>query len=160
VTIEGLVGGYGGPGGKTILPHKMTAKLDIRLVPDMTPEDIVQKLKAHLAKRGFGDLELVVNGGFNYTTQTPADSELIRAQRGVYRDHGIDALLWPRSAGSWPGSVFTGPPLNLPAGHFGLGFGANAHAPDEYFLIESKNAKLKGMDEMVRSFVDYLFALA
>jgi hypothetical protein len=38
--------------------------------------------------------------------------------------------------------------------------GANAHAPDEYFLIESKNAKLKGMDEMVRSFVDYLYALA
>ena len=160
VTIEGLVGGYGGPGGKTILPHKMTAKLDIRLVPDMTPEDIVQKLKAHLAKRGFGDLEVVINGGFNYTTQTPADSELIRAQRGVYRDYGIDALLWPRSAGSWPGSVFTGAPLNLPAGHFGLGFGANAHAPDEYFLIESKNAKLKGMDEMVRSFVDYLYALA
>jgi hypothetical protein len=81
-------------------------------------------------------------------------------QRGVYRHYGIDALLWPRSAGSWPGSVFTGPPLNLPAGHFGLGFGANAHAPDEYFLIESKNAKLKGMDEMVRSFVDYLYALA
>ena len=59
VTIEGLVGGYMGPGGKTILPHKMTAKLDIRLVPDMTPEDIIAKLKAHLAKRGFGDLELV-----------------------------------------------------------------------------------------------------
>jgi acetylornithine deacetylase/succinyl-diaminopimelate desuccinylase-like protein len=160
VTIEGLVGGYGGPGGKTILPNKMTAKLDIRLVPDMTPEDIIAKLKAHLAKRGFDDLELVINGGVNYTTQTPADSELIRAQRGVYREYGIDALLWPRSPGSWPGSVFTGPPLSLPAGHFGLGYGANAHAPDEYFLIESKNEKLKGMDEMVRSFVDYLYALA
>ena len=45
VTIEGLVGGYGGPGGKTILPHKMTAKIDMRLVPDMTPEDIMAKLR-------------------------------------------------------------------------------------------------------------------
>src|SRR5215469_4739052 len=36
VNIEGLVGGYTGPGGKTILPHKAVAKLDLRLVPDMT----------------------------------------------------------------------------------------------------------------------------
>jgi hypothetical protein len=35
VNIEGLVGGYTGPGGKTILPHRAAAKLDLRLVPDM-----------------------------------------------------------------------------------------------------------------------------
>src|SRR5712664_902310 len=35
VNIEGLVGGYTGPGGKTILPHRAVAKLDLRLVPDM-----------------------------------------------------------------------------------------------------------------------------
>jgi len=36
VNIEGLVGGYTGPGGKTVLPHSAQAKLDLRLVPDMT----------------------------------------------------------------------------------------------------------------------------
>ena len=36
VNIEGLVGGYTGPGGKTILPHRAVAKLDLRLVPNMT----------------------------------------------------------------------------------------------------------------------------
>src|SRR5438046_3024607 len=36
VNIEGLVGGYTGTGGKTILPHRAVAKLDLRLVPDMT----------------------------------------------------------------------------------------------------------------------------
>ena len=35
VNIEGLVGGYTGPGGKTILPHQTAAKLDLRLVPGM-----------------------------------------------------------------------------------------------------------------------------
>src|SRR6185295_10863209 len=54
LTIEGLVGGYTGPGGKTILPHKMTAKIDMRLVPSQTPDEIIGKVKAHLAKRGFG----------------------------------------------------------------------------------------------------------
>ena len=69
-------------------------------------------------------------------------------------------LLWPRSRGSWPGYVFTEPPLSLAAGHFGLGHGSGAHAPDEYYLIDSANPKLCGFDGSVRSFVDYLYELA
>jgi acetylornithine deacetylase/succinyl-diaminopimelate desuccinylase-like protein len=160
LTIEGLVGGYGGPGGKTILPSKMTAKIDMRLVPDMTPEDIVAKLKAHLAKRGFGDIEVKVNGGFNYVTSTSATAPLIVAQRAVYKAAGIDPLLWPHSGGSWPGSVFTGEPLKLAAGHFGMGYGDGAHAPNEFYVIESSNSKIGGMATATRSFVDYLYALA
>jgi hypothetical protein len=78
----------------------------------------------------------------------------------VYQSYGIDAMLMPRSGGSWPGSVFTEAPLKLPAGHFGLGFGDRAHAPDEYCLIESTNPKLYGMNVLVRSYVDYLFEVA
>src|SRR3989440_1625124 len=48
VNIEGLVGGYTGPGGKTILPHRAAAKIDMRLVPDMTFAGAVAALKAHL----------------------------------------------------------------------------------------------------------------
>lgn len=159
VNIEGLVGGYTGPGGKTILPHRAAAKLDLRLVPDMTAEGALAALKAHLAKRGYGDLEVRMTGGYD-PTATPAESALIRAQVAVYRRHGIEPLLWPRTAGSWPGCVFTGAPLHLPAGHFGLGHGSGAHAPDEYYLIESANPKLQGLDGAVLSFVEYLFELA
>ncbi|HEV8331771.1 MAG TPA: hypothetical protein VGQ22_10165 [Steroidobacteraceae bacterium] len=56
--------------------------------------------------------------------------------------------------------MFTGAPLQLPAGHFGLGHGLRAHAPDEYFLIESQNPKVTGLDGAIRSYVDYLYALA
>ncbi|HKW39819.1 MAG TPA: M20/M25/M40 family metallo-hydrolase, partial [Gemmatimonadales bacterium] len=45
VNIEGLVGGYTGPGGKTILPHRAVAKLDLRLVPDMTAAEALAALK-------------------------------------------------------------------------------------------------------------------
>ena len=58
VNIQGLVSGYTGPGGKTVLPGRAEAKLDFRLVPDMTKDEAVAKLKAHLAKRGFGDVEV------------------------------------------------------------------------------------------------------
>ncbi|HEX8113774.1 MAG TPA: M20/M25/M40 family metallo-hydrolase [Kofleriaceae bacterium] len=159
VNIEGIYGGYTGPGGMTILPHRAAAKLDLRLVPDMTAADTFAKLKAHLAKRGYGDLDIKMTGGYDPNT-TPADSRLIQAQVKVYEQAGIKPILWPRLAGSWPGYVFTGEPLKLPAGHFGLCHGSRAHAPDEYYLIEPSDPRLHGLDAAVRGFVDYLHELA
>jgi acetylornithine deacetylase/succinyl-diaminopimelate desuccinylase-like protein len=159
VNIQGLVGGYTGPGGKTVLPHRALAKLDLRLVPDMTLAAAVAALKAHLKTRGFGDLEVNVSGGYD-PTSTPANAPLIQAQVAVLKRLGIDPLMWPRNAGSYPGYVFTGAPLNLAAGHFGLGHGSGAHAPDEYFLIESTNPKVQGFDGATLSYVDYLYELA
>src|SRR5205809_3556059 len=159
VNIEGLVGGYIGPGGKTILPHRAVAKIDMRLVPDIKAADALAALKAHLAKRGFGDIEVKMTGGYD-PTSTSADSALIQAQLATYKNFGIDALLWPRNAGSYPGYVFTGEPLKLAAGHFGLGHGSGAHAPDEYYVIESTNPKIQGFDGAVTSFVEYLYELA
>jgi len=65
VNIEGLVGGYTGPGGKTILPHRAVAKLDLRLVPDMKADEALAALKAHLAKHGFADIEVNMTGGYD-----------------------------------------------------------------------------------------------
>jgi len=159
INIEGLVAGYTGPGGKTVLPHRAVAKLDIRLVPDMTTPDILAKLKSHLASHGFGDLEVNMSGGYN-PTQTDPQSRLMQVQFATYQRLGASPQLWPRSAGSWPGYVFTDAPLSLPAGHFGLGHGTGAHAPDEYYLIDSANPKVQGLDGAVASFVEYLYALA
>ncbi len=159
VNIEGLVAGYTGPGGKTVLPHRAVAKLDLRLVPNMTFDGAVAALRAHLAKRGFGDIEVNATGGYD-PTQTPADAALIRAELALFKRRGLDPLLWPRNAGSYPGYVFTGEPLKLASGHFGLGYGTGAHAPDEYFVIESQNPNFVGWDGAVRAFVDYLFELS
>jgi acetylornithine deacetylase/succinyl-diaminopimelate desuccinylase-like protein len=159
VNIEGLVGGYTGPGGKTILPHKAVAKLDLRLVPDMKAADAFAALQKHLEAKGFGDVEAKMTGGYD-STSTPADAAVIRAELAVYRRGGIDPVMWPRNAGSWPGYVFTGEPLRLPAAHFGLGHGSGAHAPDEYFVIESADPRIQGMDGAVRSYVEYLNELA
>src|SRR5256712_1440439 len=159
VNIEGLVAGYTGRGGKTVLPHRALAKLDLRLVPDMTYDGAIAAVKAHLAKRGFADIEVNPSGGYD-PTSTPADAPVIRAEMSVYRRAGLDPVLLPRNAGSYPGYVFTGEPLKLPPAHFGLGHGSGAHAPDEYFVIESSNPKVRGWDGAVRSFVDYLYELA
>jgi hypothetical protein len=99
------------------------------------------------------------SGGYD-PTSTSADAALIRAESAVYKRAGLDPILWPRNAGSYPGYVFTGEPLRLPSGHFGLGHGSGAHAPDEYFVIESSNEKVAGWDGAVMSYVEYLHELA
>jgi acetylornithine deacetylase/succinyl-diaminopimelate desuccinylase-like protein len=159
VNIQGLVSGYTGPGGKTVLPGRAEAKLDFRLVPDMTRDEAVGKLRAHLAKRGFGDIEVIVSGGYS-PTESAEDSAIVRAAAATLREAGIEYSLFPRRAGSWPGVVFTGPPLKMQAGHFGVGRGGGAHAPDEWLLIDSRNPKVAGYEQQASMFVDYLYALA
>ena len=159
VNIEGIYGGYTGLGGKTVLPHKASAKLDLRLVPGQTATEALALLKAHLARRGYGDIAVNMTGGYN-PTRTPAGAAIIQAQVAVLRRRGIEPVLWPWLAGSYPGYIFTDAPLNLAAGHFGLGHGSGQHAPDEFYVIESTNPKVQGIDGAALSYVEYLFELA
>ena len=159
VNIEGLVAGYTGPGGKTVLPGKATAKLDFRLVPNQTRAEAERKLRAHLDKHGFTDIEIKIGGGYD-PTEVSEDSRLIRTALATYKAHGVKATLNPRLAGSWPGAVFTAPPVSIPAGHFGIGHGSGAHAPDEYYVIESTNPKVAGLVDATMGYVDFLYQLA
>jgi acetylornithine deacetylase/succinyl-diaminopimelate desuccinylase-like protein len=159
VNIQGLVSGYTGPGGKTVLPGRAEAKLEFRLVPAMTKDEAVSKLKAHLAARGFDDVQVIISGGYG-PNETEESSLLVQAQKRLFEDLGIPYSIRPRNAGSWPGVVFNGPPLNLPATQFGLGRGGGAHAPNEWFLIESSDPKVFGLDAVTMAYVDYLYVIA
>lgn len=159
VNIQGLVAGYTGPGGKTVLPGRAEAKLEFRLVPAMTKDEAVSKLKAHLDRRGFDDVQVTISGGYG-PNETDEDSLLIRAQKSLFEQNGIPYSIRPRSPGSWPGVVFNGAPLNLPASQFGLSRGGGAHAPNEWFLIKSTDPKVNGLDEATMAYVDYLYVVA
>ncbi|EMD82517.1 Twin-arginine translocation pathway signal [Pacificimonas flava] len=56
--------------------------------------------------------------------------------------------------------MFTAPPLSLPAGHFGMGHGSGAHAPDEYYVIDSTNPAVKGLVDATMGYVDLLYQVA
>ncbi len=159
VNIEGLVAGYTGPGGKTILPGRAVAKLDLRLVPDQTRAEAEKKLRTHLDKHGFADVEMNVSGGYD-PTEVDENSRLIRSELATYKRLGVQTSLNPRMAGSWPGSTFTAPPVSIPAGHFGTGHGSGAHAPDEYYLIDSTNPKVAGLVDATMGFAEFLYTLA
>ena len=88
------------------------------------------------------------------------DSRLIRAAIATYKRGGASVSVNPRSPGSWPGSVFTAAPVSIPAGSFGLGYGTGAHAPNEFYVIESSNPKIAGYDQAALGFADFLYQMA
>ena len=143
MNIEGLIGGYTARAARRSCRIRRLQNSICASCPNHDGEGALAELKAHLAKHGFGDIEVNMTGGYDPNT-TPADAPMIKAEEAVYKDHGIDPVLLPRLGGSWPGYVFTNPPLSLGAGHFGLGHGSGAHAPDEYYVIESSNPKVRG----------------
>ena len=135
LTINGIHGGYGGPGSKTVLPHEAVAKCDIRLVEAQTVEDILAKVKAHV-QRHAPEVSVISNGGMD-PSKTPLDSvytePLVQAIRAA---QGTEPLLVPAMGGSLPEYVFT-KTLGIPT--FGVPY-ANAdeanHAPNENMEIE------------------------
>jgi len=157
LNIAGIYGGYSGPGPKTILPMKATAKVDTRLPPNMTPERAVDMIKTHLAGKGFSDLEVRYLEGYP-PSQTSVRTPLVQNAISVYRKWGLEPEVWPRLAGSAPFYVFT-ERLKKPFVMFGLGHGAGAHSKDEYLVVEG-GGKVADLRTTEKAWVDLLFALA
>jgi len=134
-TINGLHGGYGGPGSKTVLPHEALAKCDIRLVESQSADEIFEKVRRHVEAHAPG-VKLIRQGSMD-PSKTPLDSPyaepIIRALTAV---HGEAPILEPTAGGSLPNYVFT-KMLKMPA--FGVPY-ANAdesnHAPNENMELD------------------------
>jgi acetylornithine deacetylase/succinyl-diaminopimelate desuccinylase-like protein len=135
LTINGLHGGYGGPGSKTVLPHEAVAKCDIRLVEAQTVDEIFGKIEAHV-RRFAPEVEFIRQGGMD-PSKTPLDSPFAEPIRqGIIAAQGEEPLLVPAIGGSLPNYVFT-KTLGL---HTCVVPYANAdeanHAPNENLEIE------------------------
>ena len=142
LTINGLHGGYGGPGSKTVLPHEAFAKCDIRLVEAQTVDEIFAKVEAHV-RRHAPDVEVIRQGGMD-PSKTPLDSPFAEPiRRGIVAAQGEEPLLVPAMGGSLPDYVFT-KVLGIPA--FVVPY-ANAdeanHAPNENLEVERFIAGIK-----------------
>ena len=142
LTINGLHGGYDGPGSKTVLPCRAVAKCDIRLVPGMTPDQALDCVRAHVARHAPG-VEVIARGGMlpsRTPIASPYTAPIVDAIRAA-RDQ--DPYLTPCAGGSLPNYVFTDI-LGLPA--FSVPY-ANAdeanHAPNENLEVELFHAGIR-----------------
>ena len=134
--ICGLDSGYTGSGSKTVLPCLARAKIDFRLVPNQSPDDILAKLRRHLDSHGFGDIVIAPQTEGENAARTPIDSPFVgvvsEAAREVY---GVEPVIVPSMAGSGPMHSFTDT-LGLPTALIGVMYpGSSPHAPNEHIRL-------------------------
>ncbi|NJN18868.1 MAG: M20 family dipeptidase [Oscillochloris sp.] len=106
LTVNGLHGGYGGAGSKTVLPASALAKCDIRLVSDQRVEDIFARVKDHVARHA-PEVEVIFQGGMD-PSKTPLDSAYTAPiAAGLQAARNEEPLLVPAMGGSLPEYVWT-----------------------------------------------------
>ena len=159
LNVDGIWGGYIGPGTKTVLPYMVTCKMDVRLVPNQHSSEIVPKIRAHLDKHGYKDIKIRQLAGYEWS-KTSIKEDIVQAVIRAYRRFGHEpAEIWPFIAGSTPDYLYTRGPLYLPSCRGGLGHGGRAHSPDEYFVIDG-NEKVAGLADCEKSHVAILYEYA
>ncbi len=135
-TICGLMSGYQGPGSKTVLPARASAKVDFRIVPDQTPEQVVRQLRSHLDAEGFPDVQIAFLGG-GPAGRTDPDHPFIRLVAECAEPvYGRPMQIVPMIGGSGPNHAFI-QELGVPIATAGFGNpDTRAHAPDENLRID------------------------
>jgi acetylornithine deacetylase/succinyl-diaminopimelate desuccinylase-like protein len=154
LNIDGIWGGYTGPGSKTVLPHKITVKMDARLVPNQSSEEVISNIRKHLDKHGYNDIAVRSLDPYEWS-KTSVKEPIVQSMIQAYRMLGYEPEIWPHTASSVPYHLFNRGPLHLPFCDGGLGHGARAHAPDEYLVIEG-NEKVAGLASCEKSYVAIL----
>jgi acetylornithine deacetylase/succinyl-diaminopimelate desuccinylase-like protein len=141
MNLDGIWGGNMFPGGSgAILPNRIVSKHNFRYIPDMTGPDIVAKLRKHLDKHGYKDVEINVVGDVPWAKLT-YDNPLTDAVKKTYDAFDIsyeDPIEDEASilGGYWPAYLFAGDPLNIPIVGGSAGSGGNSHAANEFWVIE------------------------
>ena len=141
--IDGLVSGYVGAGSKTINPARAMVKLDFRLLPGQRPRRILARLRSHLRRKGFGDLEVIEHSIFE-PGASPISSRIGQAALAACREvYGRPPAVFPWMGGSSSTWFYTsrGTPAALPPG---VGYsGSRIHAPNEHIRLEDARRAIK-----------------
>jgi len=138
IEVNGMWGGYQGPGSKTIVPSEAHAKLTCRLVPNQDPDEVVALVKRHLehhtpvgARLTFGD---------NVPGARPAgiarDHWVVKAAEvALEKVYGVKPLI-VRMGGTVPVAEIFQRVMGLETVYFSFSTGdEDFHSPNEFFRV-------------------------
>ncbi len=133
--VNGMWGGYIGEGAKTVLPSKAFAKISMRLVPNQTPEKIIELFEQYLKQLAPESVKIEVkphHGGL--PSVTPTDTvEYLAASKAMEEAFGKKPIP-QRSGGSIPIVALFEEVLNVKTVLMGFGLDSDAiHSPNEHF---------------------------
>lgn len=158
--VAGLRSGFLGPGTGTIpfiIPSQATATIDIRMVVEMTPEEIIDSIRRHLDSHGFSDIEMSVLSAFSHSQTFSGDSG-VKAVLQTLEDWKTDCEVWPIQGGGGPWTAVPNA-FGVPCVRGGAIGGGAGRAVDEYLVIEG-DGKIQGLAESEKYMVDMLYNYA
>ena len=150
MNISGLDAGYTGPGGKTIMPDRARARLDVRLVPDLDAMEVAEAVRAHLRATGHDYVDMDVRDHYPWAKSDP-ESAVAAAMRSSYERLGRRVLPYPMAPWCAPFHVFDRV-LGIPWASGGLGYSTGAHGPDEFASVEGLKEHILGVAEFLQVF--------
>jgi acetylornithine deacetylase/succinyl-diaminopimelate desuccinylase-like protein len=152
LNINGLKSGYLGEGAHTIIPTEARALCDLRLAPGMKVKETYQAIKAHLARHGFADIDVVMDSGYP-AAHTPFSAPVVQALVAAYRAHGHQPTLRPMEASATPYYLYTDI-LGLDVVWGGLGTAGGSHGPNEWCSVPGLKAMEKSLTTFLVSFAE------
>jgi acetylornithine deacetylase/succinyl-diaminopimelate desuccinylase-like protein len=151
-TICGLTSGYQGPGPKTVLPCRASAKVDFRLVPDQSPDDVLAGLRRHLDAHGFGDVDIECLGKEPPARTDPDHPFLKLVSQQAAPVYNVPMSIVPMVGGSGPNHPFVHD-LGLPVATAGLGYpDGRVHAPNENMRLDLYLKHARHMARLLEAF--------
>ena len=150
--VNGMWGGYEGPGSKTVIPSEAHAKITSRLVPDQDPGEIVALVTRHLETHTPAGTRLSVSPGDHGARayRIPSDHFALRAASDALRDvYGVEPLS-VSMGGTVPISELFKRHMNLETVFFSFSTAdEDFHAPNEFFRVHRLH---EGLEAWARLF--------
>lgn len=152
-TICGITTGWQGQGIKTVLPAAASAKIDFRLVPDLSPEIVVDLLRKHLDARGFQDVQVDLKAGYRpelSDVDAPIVHAAVRASERIYGKPPVKELLSPASGPMYTLSSFIG---GVPVVCAGIAHAdTRIHSPNENASLQNYYDGMRYIGALIEEF--------
>jgi acetylornithine deacetylase/succinyl-diaminopimelate desuccinylase-like protein len=158
--IAGLYSGFLGWETGTIpfvTPSKASAMLDMRMVVETPPDELVGYVRDHLDRYGFSDIQFEVFAAFSHS-QTSVSEPAVQATLHTLAQWGMEPVVWPIEAGGGPWTAVPNA-FDVPCVRGGVIGGGNRGNVDEYMVIEG-DGKIAGLAEVEKYLVDLIYAVA
>jgi acetylornithine deacetylase/succinyl-diaminopimelate desuccinylase-like protein len=154
LNIDGIWAGWTEKGSKTVLPHKATCKIDIRVVPQQSKDKMMPLVRKHLDQHGYKDIKMTeVDTGYDWC-RSSVKEPVVQSIINSLTEFGGKPAIWPTSGGSVPFYVFNRV-LGIPFAMGGVGHSDLAHSPNEYMVVEgAKN--IAGLPEIGKFMVHFM----
>ena len=152
LNVQGIISGYNDKGVKTVLPATATAKLEARLVPNMSPDITLQRIADHLTAQGFADITVTKTLGLAGYRSDMSDPEIQRVISVAKAYYQVAPVVMPTSPGTGPmATIYTA--LQAPIASLGVGYANNLdHAPNEHIRLVDYDQHIDAVKALIKSY--------